>query len=157
MRIAGPIWRATTNWSMWGSFTNSLFSTGLWKTTRIQTLVVNASIIVWTLCIMFTFSSFNWNLVNFTSYKFFGFESYVRSIISRKQEMVLTFATLPIWVAIKTRRTFTCGFMVSSGTYGRWAAWLIICTRIYTTPVSTCLVCSTFGIRWAADRLWLNY
>ena len=46
----------TTHWSMRGGFAQSFFATWVVHSARINTLMIDASIAVWTIDIMFTFS-----------------------------------------------------------------------------------------------------
>ena len=92
-------------------------------------------------------------LLSFIIKKMVG--TLIRLNISTKKKSLfnqtsLTFSTLPVRISFKTWRTFTSCFMGSNGTYCRWTAWLVVCTRIDTTPITTCLIRSTFEIRRAS-------
>ena len=90
-------------------------------------------------------------------FHFLTFLAHQSFHVIHKDLKELTFGTLSVRVTLKTWWTFTGRFVVSSWTNGRLTAWFIICARIYTTSISTCLISSTFEIRWAANGLRFNY
>jgi hypothetical protein len=138
MWISSPPTWAATNRSVRTGLTFGIFATRIVYLAWVKTLIPNASPIVRTVRVMFTFSSFNYKkIVMITSIPTF-------TILSSSY---LTWNTETVWVSSCSRGTLASCIVIINSALSSGAAWTVIRTRIDTSSIATCLSEATLIIR----------
>ena len=145
VRVASPIFWASAYWNVICCFANGTSAAWIWVT-GVYTVVFNAGLIIWTLIIVLSLSSFNFKKQSISNAaRFF--------VIITRNKTLLTRSAASESISSKARGTATVCLVIFIITLSIWAARIWWGTWIDTVTKITSFIPWAFLIWLATNRL----